>query len=188
MLCSCKVSLMNSETLSLYLDPLESYKWWPRNVMWDSLHAFLLKGQRLFHLLHLGTFSKGFYTLQLSNFILSYRNFSIRHTMCTTGTHTNAHKHTEWVLPAPLRVWGWCLSITACTISILIAVTPCAASTRSPPPPLRFLHPSIHPSLWLPLLFFPERVSQSASTSFLLHSGCTQTLVCSAPAHARTHA
>lgn len=84
-------------------------------------------------------------------------------------THTD-----EWVLPAPLRVWGWCLSSTTCTVSILITLTPRSASTHTHP----LLHyvsslpPSIHPSFFLSLLFSLVTVwiSQSASTSSVLHS------------------
>lgn len=103
-------------------------------------------------------------------------------------THTE-----EWVLRAPLRVWGWCLSSTTCTISILITLTPRSASTHTHP----LLHydsslpPSIHPSFFLSLLFSLVTVwiSQSPSTSSVLHSsGYTATQTIHAGMRARTNA
>lgn len=96
-----------------------------------------------------------------------------------TCTRTHTRTESERALPAPLRVWGWCLSSTTRTISILIALTPRTASTHTRP----LLHyvsslpPSI-PHSFSPLLFslVTVWVSQSASTSSLLHSGCTQML------------
>lgn len=90
----------------------------------------------------------------------------------------NTHTHSEWVLPAPPRVWGWCLSYTHHLYSYHTDAT-YSVNTHSPPPPLRSLTPSIRPS---PFLHPPVLSSKCLSLTIcillllLVHAGCSHSL------------
>lgn len=95
-----------------------------------------------------------------------------------THVHTHTHKVNQWALPAPQRVWVWCLSIVTRTNSILIALTPRTASTHSSttflslyPSYLSFLcphSPGPHPSQYSLVIVWVSPATSSCYTLLLL--------------------
>ncbi len=101
------------------------------------------------------------------------------------SVHTHTHTQSEWVLPAPLRVWGWCLSSATRTISILIALTPRTASTHTRP--LLPYVPSLPSSI--PHSFSPPVLSSKclSLTICILLLPVTHWLYTGASMHIHTH-